>query len=52
LDLHPGNEPRGLEVAHRLRHEAGLRDTRVVALSGRPPRDGGTGRPAATWTGC
>jgi CheY-like chemotaxis protein len=46
LDLHPGNEARGLEVAHRLRHEAGLREARVLALSRRPPQAGGAVRPS------
>jgi CheY-like chemotaxis protein len=37
LDLHLGDGPDGLEVAHRLRDEAGLRDARVVAVTGHPP---------------
>jgi CheY-like chemotaxis protein len=42
LDLRLGDGPHGLEVAHRLRNEAGLRDARVVAVTGHPP-DGMSG---------
>jgi CheY-like chemotaxis protein len=37
LDLNLGEGPDGLEVAHRLRDEAGLHDARVVAVTGHPP---------------
>jgi CheY-like chemotaxis protein len=42
LDLHLGNGPDGLEVAHRLRSEAGVRDARLVAVTGQPPESGNT----------
>jgi CheY-like chemotaxis protein len=38
LDLNLGNGPNGLEVAHRLRDEIGLRGTRLVAVTGQPPQ--------------
>ncbi len=41
LDLNLGDGPDGLEVAHRLRGEMGLRDARVVAVTGRPPEGAG-----------
>jgi CheY-like chemotaxis protein len=41
LDLHLGDGPDGLEVAHRLRDEAGIRDARLVAVTGRPPESVG-----------
>ncbi len=37
LDLNLGDGPDGLEVAYRLRGEAGLHDTRMFALTGHPP---------------
>jgi CheY-like chemotaxis protein len=37
LDLNLGNGPDGLEVAYRLRDEAGLLETRMYALTGHPP---------------
>jgi two-component system CheB/CheR fusion protein len=43
LDLHLGDGPDGLEVAHRLRDEAGLRQTRVLAVTGHPPGEAATG---------
>jgi pSer/pThr/pTyr-binding forkhead associated (FHA) protein len=41
LDLHLGNGLNGLEVAHRLRGEAGLRHVRLLAVTGRPPAGSG-----------
>jgi CheY-like chemotaxis protein len=41
LDLNLGNGPDGLEVAFRLRDEAGLHDTRMFAVTGRPPEVAG-----------
>jgi CheY-like chemotaxis protein len=41
LDLNLGEGPDGLEVAHRLRDEAGLRDARVLAVTGQPPAGAG-----------
>jgi cell wall assembly regulator SMI1/CheY-like chemotaxis protein len=41
LDLNLGEGPGGLEVAHRLRQEATLQDTRVLAVTGHPPQDAG-----------
>jgi CheY-like chemotaxis protein len=41
LDLNLGNGPDGLEVAYRLRDEAGLLDTRMFALTGHPPEVAG-----------
>ncbi len=38
LDLHLGDGPDGFEVAHRLRDEVGLRDARLLAVTGQPPR--------------
>ncbi len=37
LDLNLGDGPDGLEVAYRLRGEAGLHDTRMFAVTGHPP---------------
>ncbi len=39
LDLNLGAGPDGLQVARRLREEAGLRETRVVAVTGRPAEE-------------
>jgi CheY-like chemotaxis protein len=44
LDLHPGDGPDGLEIARRLRDEAGLRDAKVVALTGHPPEGAGVNK--------
>jgi CheY-like chemotaxis protein len=41
LDLHLGDGPDGLEVARRLRSEIGLRDARLVAVTGKPPAEAG-----------
>jgi CheY-like chemotaxis protein len=41
LDLNLGDGPDGLEVAYRLRDEAGLLDTRMFALTGYPPEVAG-----------
>jgi CheY-like chemotaxis protein len=41
LDLNPGEGPGGLEVAHRLRQEAALQDTHVLAVTGQPPEGAG-----------
>jgi CheY-like chemotaxis protein len=37
LDLHLGEGPDGVEVAHRLRGAAGARAARLVAVTGQPP---------------
>jgi CheY-like chemotaxis protein len=42
LDLDLGDGPDGLEVAHRLRSEMGLHDTRLLAVTGQLPNDEGT----------
>jgi CheY-like chemotaxis protein len=41
LDLNLGRGPDGLEVAFRLRGEPGLQDTRMFAVTGRPPETEG-----------
>lgn len=41
LDLNLGDGPDGLEVAYRLRDEAGLHDTRMFAVTGHPPEVAG-----------
>jgi CheY-like chemotaxis protein len=37
IDLNLGHGPDGLEVAFRLRDEAGLKETRMFAVTGHPP---------------
>jgi CheY-like chemotaxis protein len=41
LDLNLGHGPDGLEVAYRLRGEPALHDTRMFAVTGRPPETEG-----------